>query len=614
MIALLEKKYMPAVVLLLLTFFSFLVAPGYESFTSDQTMFLPPLFHTLDASLFPNNDLAHARLLASQRSLINDMLEFFVKRGGDMLWVLFLLSIAFRVFFFTALYHIILYFTENRSQSIFMLFFFLTAFFVPGTGHLTIESAFTYRTVALSLSLLYLALYLHGWWLVSLIPLIGAFTIHALTALPFFFFHYLYTARNAWQSPREKRVLAQSILLVCIPALAVLLFLWWRQSGATDSFFLRMDTEWMQLANPRNAPAFFAFWDIRSYISLVLWLLLGSIPLLYIKKLFGEREKQIILLILLLIPLCMLLIAAIGEFSRLHGIIKINLQRGLFLISFFVPILVGIFALWHAEDKRNEILKNTFLFAILLSFLFKIPFRFEREPILFFMVPLLILFYGPCLPYIKEKTHFFAVLAIAAFALIDGTITMRALSYLNIYPLILFHLTLLGAWCMSLLYAKQYVSSSVIVQYGIAVAIPFLIITSLFFLKAFTIYPAFSYNTPYMEACAWIEQHTAPDSIFIVEPFVANPPPEEFRLACFRPIFTTYKEGGVVPYDENRDVAFAWKKRYDLIYALKKDLTLLERIKQEYRLDYVLSETPLALSTRHPLVFSNQKYYIYDIR
>lgn len=577
-------------------------------------MFLPPILHMLDNSLFPNGDLEHARIVTTERSLIGGLLAFFVSKGVDLLWLLFILSAVFRTLLFLVLYHLILYFTQDRTRTAFILLFFLTAFFVPGTGVATTESIFTYRTVALSFGFLYLILYLYGWRLAALAPLLFTFSIHAITALPFFCFHYLHTAWETWQKRKEPQVLIRGVLVSIIPITGVLLFLWWRHSGATDAFFLRMDTDWKQLANPRNQAAFFAFWSISSYISLVSWLTLAGIPLIYLKEFLRDAGKRTFMLILLLAPLLMLALAAAGEYSGFHGIIKLNLPRGLFLISFLVPILVSIFTLWHAEQNRRDILKNTFLLAILVWFLPKDGFVFLREGMLLFIPPLAILFYGQLLPRASRWTAHLSILAIAAFALVDGAAIYRSLFYGHISSILWIHLVLLTGWVLSLLYAKDYISSASLARFGVAASVPFLVIASLVSAKSFSIYPKFFTNTPYQEACAWVEQHTTKDSIFIVEPFVTNPRPEEFRLACFRPIFTTYEEGGVVPYDEKREDAFIWKRKYDLIQALRKNLSLLSQAKQEYRLDYIFSETPLVLPPRYPLAFSNSGYYIYDIR
>lgn len=599
--------------ILILTIFSLVVTPGYESFTSDQTMFLPPMLRSLDPSLFPNGDLAHAQLITSDRSLISDLLAFFVSRGANLLWLLFILSAVFRALLFIVVYYLILYFTQDRARAALILLFFLTAFFIPGTGTVTTESLFTYRTVAVPFGFLYLVLYLYGWRLAALAPLLFAFSIHAVTALPFFCFHYLHTTREIWQKRKETRVSVRDILVIITPIIGVLLFLWWRDSGVTNSFFLRMDADWKQLANPRNQQAFFVFWSLNSYISLISWLLLGSIPLLYVKEFLRSTEKRVAMFILLGVPILMLGLAAAGEYSGFHGIIKLNLPRSLLLISFVVPILVGMFTLWHTEQHRRDILKNTFLLAMLVWFLPKDGFVFLREGMLLFIPSLAILFYGQLLlPTSTWRSHI-SILAVAAFALADGAVIYRSLFYGDVSSIIWLHLVLSAGWALSTLYAKGHLSSSSLAWYGLTTSVPFLIITSLLSVQSFTIYPKFFTNAPYTEACAWVEEHTTKDSVFIVEPFVTNPPPEDFRLACFRPIFTTYREGGVVPYDEKRAAAFTWKRKYDLVYAIQKNPALIEQAKRQYRLDYIFSETPLALPHQYPLAFSNDGYYIYDI-
>ena len=610
-----ETRFFLLIFISTLTFFSLVVAPGYDSFSADQTMFLPPLLQSLDPSLFSSQDLAHARMLSTEWSLVDDVLRFFVQMGIPLVWVLFLLSFILRISFFTALYHIIFFFTENRTRSAFILLFFLLPFFIPGTGHTTLEKILTYRQFSVTLSLVYIALYLSGWQVLSGIPLIFAFMLHAISALPFFAVHGLLTLKQLI-SPRTHTMLS-SILVGLFPLLGAVSFILLRDTGVTDSFFLRIDEEWKQLANPRNAPAFFAFWDIRSYISLASWILLLGMPLLRLKELLPNTDKRNIFLILVVIaPLCLLAGAVIGELTSFYGIVKLNLQRGLLLISFFTPLIVGIWAFWHVETNQNRILENTFLSSVILWFLFKGDFLFLREQSLIFLAPLVILWYGRALPYFpKHRENIISLFAVMIFGFLSGAVTQRSLSYGDINAVIRFYAFLLGGFGIALyFYAKKDISSTSTVQYVVSLIVPIFIAASLYSVPFFTIYPAYYVNKPYQDACAWIGTHTPKDSIFIVEPFVSHPLPEVFRVACLRSIFTTYKEGGVVPYDKDREVAFEWKRKYNLIYELQKKPLIINQIKQTYKIDYVISETPVAFPKQYPLVFSNNAYFIYDIR
>lgn len=598
-----------------LVLFSIVVTPGYRSFSDDQTMFLPPLLRALDPSLFPN-DLPHASMISSEWSLINDVLELFVWLGIPLLWTLFILTILFRALFFLALYHCIFYFAEDRFRSAFILLFFLTPFFIPGTGHATLEAAFDYRLVAIALGFSYLALHLRGQQFFSVVPLVFAFLIHAISAMPFFLSHVLLVGRTWWHARKEKQKIYSLLLFGTLPFIAAVGFLLLRNTGATDSFFLRIDEAWKQLANPRNAPAFFAFWDRNSYLSLFGWIALLSIPLISLKQLITIPYKRHAAWILAAAtPFFMLMGAAFGEYTSFYGMVKINLQRGLLLLSFFAPILFGMYMLQRVEKYRDNMLENTFLIATAFWFLFKDDFVFLREQFLLFIPPLLLLLHGARVSAIPQKAATFLPLAaVAVFGLFDGAATQRALFYGDAVSVVWFHVILLGGLIFALFYKTTALSSESFTRYTVAAAVPILFICSALFMPSFAIYPKFFSNAPYREACAWIQTHTAKDDIFIVEPFVTDPPPEEFRLACLRPIFTTYKEGGVVPYDKNRAVAFEWKRKYDLVLALKNNFALIDEIKESSRVDYLMSETPISFPSRYRPVFSNSAYYIYDIR
>ena len=69
-----------------------------------------------------------------------------------------------------------------------------------------------------------------------------------------------------------------------------------------------------------------------------------------------------------------------------------------------------------------------------------------------------------------------------------------------------------------------------------------------------------------------------------------------------------------MPYDKNRYVAFEWKRKYDLIYTLRDNPALIEQLTKSYLIDYIFSQHPISFPARYPLVYSNNTYYIYDVR
>jgi hypothetical protein len=608
--SLIQARYFVPLFILLLTLFSILVAPGYESFVGDQTVYLPPLYSVLDSSLF-QNDMEFFKLIHSERTILSDFLAFFVRRGIDVLPLLFSLSIIFRILLFSSLYILVKYLTNNKSYALFALLFFITPLTAPGIGHGTIESAFSYRSITLPAGLLFLVLYIYGWRLTSLLPLFFGFAIHPITALPFFFFLFLDSARLLWKS-RQRLSSAITSALPSILALGfVLIILITRASGAVENFFEVISPEWKQLAMFTNGRAFFAFWNTEGYLSLVLWILLGGIPLLYLRRLIPDQSKRMAIILLFVTPLIMLAVAIIGEITLFHGIVKFHFQRGLLLLIIMSAIMLGFHTL-HNANKSRETLENGFLFSIILWFLYKENFVFLREAFLIFVPPLAILYYGRLLPVLKTNRTIRNTFAIMIFLIGYSLIVWRTTIHQDIKSLIIFHFILFGGFVLSLLFAKSSIRPQNIVQFTIVLALPFFALTSLAGSRSFTIYPYFSYNAEYVEACDWVQQNTGPESVFIVEPFAfVGEEPNEFRLACFRPIFTTLKDGGIAPY--GKEEAFEWQIKYDLAYKLKDDLDILETIKRDHKVDFLFSEKNLSTLNR-PLVFENDQYFIYDIR
>ena len=83
-----QKILYPAFFIVAAVFFSFLVSPGYQSFVSDQTIFIPLVYRALDPALFPN-DLSWFEVMHTKRTLMTDFILLFVRGGIDIFWVLF---------------------------------------------------------------------------------------------------------------------------------------------------------------------------------------------------------------------------------------------------------------------------------------------------------------------------------------------------------------------------------------------------------------------------------------------------------------------------------------------------------------------------------------------
>ena len=592
-----QKILHPAFFIVAAVFFSFLVSPGYQSFVSDQTIFIPLVYRALDPALFPN-DLSWFEVMHTKRTLMTDFILLFVRGGIDIFWVLFLLAVVSRLVLLASLYAVIRFFTERQRVALFILLFFVTPFFIPGTGHTTVENTFNYRTVAIATSFLFLALYLYGKRLLSLTPLLFGFTIHPITTMPFFMFYYVHTALNFYKK-REYR----PVLFALTPILFVAAFLIYRNIDMGGGFFLLMDTEWRNLAQGRNDPAFFVFWDTHSFISLLSWIILLVIAFLKIQEFVPDKNKRVVILILLAVPTISLFIAALGEYFMLYGIIQLNFQRGLLLLSFFVPALFGIYSLWHAKQHPHVFIKNWLLFSVILWFLFKPDFVFMREQFVFFIPSITILLLG-------EKNRRLTITALGASLAVAA---VGAFAYNDTISLVAMFLLLAGGFIIALAYKYAGSGAEELYKKALLLAPPLLIAVSLFYLSRFTIYPYFYYNTQYREACDWVQNNTDKDDVFIVEPFAFNgDEPSEFRLACFRPVFTTFEDGSP-PY-EPRDVSFEWKHRQTLAHSIKDDWGVLENIKSEYRVDYLFSDSALDIPAQHTLAYSNERFFIYQLR
>ena len=604
------SRFFPAIFICLLTIFSFILTPGYESFTSDQTLFLPPLYHTLDSSLFPN-DLEAFKVMHADRTLLIPFLAFLITKGSDLIWLLFILTIASRIIFFTALYFIAYHISQKHIIALVTTLFFVTPFWIPGTGHTTMDAGFSYHSIALPLALSAVALLLREKYLYSLALSVIGFIIHPITTVPFLLFQYAYIIKDIWQKKRDRFPIWIDITSLVTAAIALAVFVLFF-AHAAGNFFLTIDEQWKLLARTRNSPAFFAFWDKSSFLSLGLWVLFGS-TLYTMAKQFLEQRLRFLFFLSLAVPLFLLGAALVGEYTSWYGLLKINLQRGIILFTLWIPLLLALYVFHYDSTRTHSLYRNGLLFAIMGWFFWKESFVFLREQMLIFIPPLLVLCWGTRMPFLATRERLRTAISLCLFFLLIGLSAARSFLYADYNSLIIFIFITITSFLVAYLFQRYPTYKERFLQHGLVIACLILVSAIMVHASSFTIYPPFSYNTEYQEACGWIMHNTSTDSIFIVEPFISKEP-DEFRLACFRPIFTTFKEGGIVPYDENRQHAFEWKHKYDLAYALQNNLLLIENIKKEYRVDYIFSENPLSLPAYYPLVYSNKTYYVYDIR
>ncbi|OGN15294.1 MAG: hypothetical protein A3B99_04845 [Candidatus Yanofskybacteria bacterium RIFCSPHIGHO2_02_FULL_44_12b] len=602
-----EQPYFATLFIGAVIFFSLFVAPGYDGFTDDIPVILPPLYHALDPSLFPH-DLDWFKEIYQNRTLLIDFLAFFVRRGIPIPWVLFLLSALSRLIFFTTLYYIIRTVTNHRVYALFALLFFITGFNIPGTGMLTMEKAFSYRAFAFPLGMLSMAFYLAQKRFLALPPLFASFAIHPITAIPFWLFFYGAIAFDFRRDLPNLQKTKVAIALFVLPLIALGIFFSFKQAGLQENLFTRIDPQWKELARLRNPNAFLAFWDMLSFAALFLWTLMGVGAATKLKDLVPSSEHRRMVVMALLIPAIIFLIAAIGEYFMLHGIVKLALLRSLAFIPIFVGILFGYLVIWHLEHWGNRFIENILLVSIIIWFLFKPQSVFFRDQFLLFVPPLIILLWGILIPIFKRNRFLLVTTATAAFLSEYILMLARTIHHRDFAPFLFFHVIILAGALIAILYQRHVISSSEqFLKYCLVFALPFLVVTSIVGTKKFTIFPYFSTDKAFVETCDWIKNNIGSESIFIVEPFMKRP--ENFRLACLRQVFVTYKDGGIAPY--GRAEAFEWQHREDLVLTLQGNLNDgIKNIQKEYRVDYIFSETPLPL----PSIFSNKNYMIYDIR
>ena len=172
----------------------------------------------------------------------------------------------------------------------------------------------------------------------------------------------------------------------------------------------------------------------------------------------------------------------------------------------------------------------------------------------------------------------------------------------------------------------------------------------------FSIKPKYYNDKNFMEVCRWIQTNTDVDAVFLTEPFTSKG--EIIRITCSRSIFATFKNAA--PGVFNEKIAMEWTERYAFVKQFMKKITrydpshtpsffykgsepvvpmmrklytkkengsaddiknilssspetelFIQNVIQRYKVDYILSETPLLLN--FPITFRNDEYLVYKL-
>ena len=574
--------------ILIFTFFTLVVYPGYSVFGGDHNIYIPQLYKSINPELYPNDTLFEF----SQTSLTHfgDLTIILINITGlDIFYIFIILAFVTRLVYFYAVYKISYYLTNDRKFSLLSSSLLIGGLAIYGTITTTFDIIVQPRPIALSLCLLFVVLFWENKRLVSIIPLSLSIFMHPMIALPFLVFFYL----SLFIEILAKRRLSINLIVSgLIPFLSGILFLARIKGNADLSLFGVISKEWEAIIRFRN-PSFILDWSYTSFVYLIISLILFTIAYYGLNRIFTNKEKKNTLLILILTSLGLFVLSFITvDLAKLQLFQQFQLSRGLIIPKILITILFAYYTYIQVRENQKNLLQNMAFIGIIVSILIK-------EIMLIIFLPALILieikrYKLKNINFPKNKLFIWFTLLIPPIALLIFLLTTGMKDRINYLIAIIAFTTII---------------SIIVYKFGLRINLKYislvLLIITILFISQFTIYPKYYKDKEFIEACNWIKTNTSKSDMFLVQPF--SNMSGQIRIECLRPVFTSGKEGGQAAFNE--EYAKEWKKRFDKILELEKNKYLIYKLSEEYNLSYIFSDSNKDLN--YSLQFNNTKYFIY---
>ncbi len=570
------KKIFLLIIVLLMTVFSILFQ-GYDVYENDHVIFMPEIMNAQDYSLFENDLLVQFKLInyTYWDELIKITMDLF---NINIFYALFILTFLAKLIYFYAIYKIAFYFSKSEHFSVFAMLLFAMDFLVYGTTSSTSDSFLVPRVIGISLGLLFLVLYFNRKYFLSTLSIGCSLLMHPPSALPFLAFFYLDMLLN-----RFKR---WGLGFIPFGFLALLI-------AKRDSFnlglFTLIDPVWEAVIRFRSTTNFISTWSVFHFLFLIASIILIIVLMIELKSLFKSYKKRKYFYLLMIIPAVFFVTSFVFvDVLKVHFFTQFGLTRSLLIWKIFVTLFFSYYAYEKIREEPKEFSFNLSMIGVIASFIF-------IEVLTFVFLPMFLVL------WLNKKWKVLSYLTlIGSSGVVVGYIFMTK----GVVDPLIIAAYLFTLIVSLLVYYKDQIIFGESSRY---IFFSVVIIGGLCLMPSFSIYPDYFDNAPLMEACDWIIENTEKDDVFLTEPFTEHS--GAIRLTCHKKIFTTLKEGGKVsPHREN---ALEWKKRYDLIVEVGKDIDNISKIREEYRLDYIFSDSEL--DVYYELVFNNSEYYIYLI-
>lgn len=637
-------KIIPVMSVLIVTLFSHFVYPGYDVFIGDHTVYMPGILKALDPALY-NSDPLMSFSIDRQMSytIFDELIVLLVKTMEiDLFGTLFCISIIIRFIFFFSIYKLAMYLTKDQIVGFLLVLFFCMA----QTKFGSLNHYILPRSFGIALGLLSFTLYFGQKRFFSSVTLSGCLLFHPISFIPFAAFFYVALLTDL----KNKIIDFKYLFFALIPVVSLLMLLFFAGSSGLSglSIFSQLSTEYYGFFNERCPDVFLLSGAGLKviYVYLFNYILFGFALYKVASKLEANHFRYMVLILIVTLSLLAVTIVGVDLLKSLF-IMRLQTMRTYQFLKIVSATLFVYYTYIQIKTEPSDFIINWMLLGTTASLII-LPDLALLLIILTFLVTHLRRWFPVF--YNRPYSYWLIVGNVAIILILIFSLSING----NVYSVIKISMIVLSMCIVSITITK-FEFDKVIKPALFSVFVGAFVL-ALVGANKFSVHPKYYNDKKFMEVCKWIQTNTDIDAVFLTEPFTSKG--EEVRMTCGRSIFATFKNAAAGGFSER--ITMEWTQRYSLIKQFMKRVTgyysdshsffykssmpvipimrkwypkkmnstgskirkilssspeteqFIKNVVQRYKVDYILSETPLLLS--YPVTFKNDKYLIYQLR
>lgn len=339
--------------LLLITILG-LIINSYRYGISDQALYIPMIYRSVDSALYPNDYLFEE---SSEGYNLWVPIAAFLNRLFSLEWIFFVGYALTRFLFYWAVYRVSLTLFDRRGAAILAVLLLVLPRAVGATATSTQIIFFTLRSTAKPLAIAFLIPYFQRRHFLAAIICGITFVIHPITAIPIVFLLIFRLLVDYFRSDWRVSAKAFGIFLLCIAPLLIRVFLIDRANTSDLSLFSRSDPQWMEIIRERNSYIFLSRWSREAFMSLAAYYILLAAALLIRRWYIGKTDFWTYSIVAVCVGLLIMGIVFV-DWYPLPLVVQLQVVRSSFM-AIIMAIIYAAWLLWEGVSHWKEMLNRS---------------------------------------------------------------------------------------------------------------------------------------------------------------------------------------------------------------------------------------------------------------